>query len=102
MPFVTADLVGWLARLPEPLAVAATADGAEPLLGRYARALAEPLADALAADRSMRATVAALGARLVGEGELGRFGDPELLVASVNTRADLDRAERLLVGRTRR
>jgi molybdopterin-guanine dinucleotide biosynthesis protein A len=99
MPFVTADLVGWLARLPEPLAVAATADGAEPLLGRYARALVERLADALAAGRSMRATVASLDARLVGEDELGRFGDPKLLVASINTRGDLDRAERLLAGR---
>jgi len=101
MPFLTADLVGWLARLREPLAVAATADGAEPLLGRYTRALADPFAEALAAGRPMRATVAALGARLVGEGELGRFGDPKLLVASINTRRDLDRAERLLAGRGR-
>ena len=96
MPFVTAELFDWLARHPEPLAVAATADGAEPLLGRYARGLVEPLADALAAGRSMRATVAALGARLVGEDELRRFGEPALLVASVNTRADLDLAELLL------
>jgi molybdopterin-guanine dinucleotide biosynthesis protein A len=102
MPFVTADLVAWLARLPGPLAVAGTAGGAEPLLGRYTRALAAPLADALAAGRSMRTTVAALGARIVGAGELGRFGEPEMLVASVNTRADLDRTERLLAGAPRR
>jgi molybdenum cofactor guanylyltransferase len=99
MPLVTAELVGWLAALPEPLVVVATAGGTQPLLGRYSTDLAGPLAEALGERRSLRATIAALGARLVGDDELGRFGDPALLVANVNTRADLERAERLVAGR---
>jgi molybdopterin-guanine dinucleotide biosynthesis protein A len=98
MPFVTPDLARWLADLPDPLAVVAS----QPLLGRYSAGLVEPLAAALASGRSMRAATAALGARLVAADELRLFGDPDLLIANVNTRADLARAERLIGERAER
>jgi molybdenum cofactor guanylyltransferase len=95
LPFVSAELVAWLAEVPDPLAVAAS----QPLLGRYSADLAAPLAEALARGRSVRSAVGALGARLVADEELRPFGDPALLVANVNTPADLERAEGLLAGR---
>ena len=93
LPFVPADLLGWLASLDEPLAVVAS----QPLLGRYAGGLAPALGEALAVGRSVQATVAALGARMIRNEEVARFGDPELLLANVNTRADLELAERLIL-----
>jgi molybdopterin-guanine dinucleotide biosynthesis protein A len=124
LPFLDPNLVRWLAAAPEPLVVAAS----QPLLGRYSTVrltgaipdaeLAElyagaacfvlpslyegfglPLAEAMAAGRSMAATVAALGARLVADGEVGWFGDPQLILANVNSPDDLDAAERRLAGR---
>jgi molybdenum cofactor guanylyltransferase len=92
LPLVSDQLLGWLASLGGPLDVVAS----QPLLGRYSVRLAAPLAEAVAAGRSAQATVAALGARIVSEEEVARFGDPARLLFNVNTSEDLARAEELL------
>jgi molybdopterin-guanine dinucleotide biosynthesis protein A len=84
--------------LPEPFAAVAS----QPLLGRYSARLAPGLAEAVASGRSVQATVAALGARLIGDDELARFGDPARLLMNVNTPDDLARAERELSADSRR
>jgi molybdenum cofactor guanylyltransferase len=96
MPFVDAGLLAWLAAVPEPLAVVSLGGEPQPLLGRYDGALLPALESALARAESLRRTVESLQPRLVGEAELARFGGPRRLCLNVNTRADLERAERLL------
>jgi molybdenum cofactor guanylyltransferase len=96
MPFVAAVLAGWLASLTEPLAVPRAGGRVHPMFARYSPELRDPLAAALAAERSLVEAVEAIGPRYVGEEELGRFGDPERLLANVNTPEELARAERLL------
>jgi molybdopterin-guanine dinucleotide biosynthesis protein A len=98
MPFVTAELAGWLASLRAPLVVPRAGGRAHPLLARYAPDLTDSLAAALAGERPLAAAVEAIGPRYVGEHELRRFGDPERLLANVNTPDDLARAERLLAA----
>jgi len=103
MPLVPARLLAWLAQQDdgERALVCEVGGRIEPLLGSYRPAAAESLARSLAAAESMREAVAALEPRVVGEGELERFGDPERIVFNVNTPEDVARAERLLAGRRR-
>ncbi len=96
MPFVTAELLAWLASLPEPLVLAETRQGVQPLLGRYDPTLAGALEQGLREQAPMRELVASLDPRLIGPEELSRFGDPERLIFNVNRPEDLARAERLL------
>jgi molybdopterin-guanine dinucleotide biosynthesis protein A len=56
----------------------------------------EQLKSALKAERALQETVSALSPRLIGDEELGRFGDPERLLFNVNTPEDLARAEAAL------
>ncbi len=95
MPFVTAELIGWLAAQPSSAAVEAEGRP-QPLLARYDAAALAALEAALAAGESMTAVLRSLAPRLLGEPELRRFGDPALLCLNVNTPADLEQAERLL------
>jgi molybdopterin-guanine dinucleotide biosynthesis protein A len=92
MPFLEGDLLAWLASLAEPLVVVRLGGDVQPLLGRYAGALAPALSDMLAAQASMRDVVRRLGARIVDERELRRFGDPQRMLANVNTPSGLARA----------
>jgi molybdenum cofactor guanylyltransferase len=93
MPFVTGELLTWLAGLEAPLAVAGVGGTLQPLLGRYGVSLLAELEAALAARLPMRETVRALGALVIGEAELERFGEPARLCANVNTPAELAAAE---------
>jgi molybdopterin-guanine dinucleotide biosynthesis protein A len=95
MPFVSAPLLGWLAGR-EPPAVGAVNGHLEPLLGLYAPADAGTLAAALDEETSVREAVGRLHPNLVGDSELSRFGDPRQLVMSVNTKAELAQAARLM------
>lgn len=98
MPFVTGPLLAHLAAA-EGTAAAAPAGTPEPLLARYTASDLPALEDALAAEAPMRAALARLQPRLIGPQELARFGDPELLCASVNDERSLREAERELAGR---
>jgi molybdenum cofactor guanylyltransferase len=97
MPFVTAELLGWLAAQPSSAAVEA-AGRPQPLLARYPTDALEPLEHALAADESATAALLSLRPLLAGEDELRRFGDPELLCLNVNMPEDLARAEELIAA----
>jgi molybdopterin-guanine dinucleotide biosynthesis protein A len=88
MPRLTGGLLAWLDELVEPLAVVR----GQPLLGRYAATLLPELAAALPTAPPMHRLVERLGARLIDERELRRFGDPGLLLANVNTAGELARA----------
>jgi molybdopterin-guanine dinucleotide biosynthesis protein A len=95
MPFLTPPLLSWLAQR-EPPAVSRVAGRLEPLLAIYAPDGAEVLRGALGQEAPLRAAVEELGPQLIPETDLERFGEPERLVMSVNTEADLAEAARLL------
>jgi molybdopterin-guanine dinucleotide biosynthesis protein A len=96
MPLVPPPLLEWLAGLDETTAVIEVGGRVQPLLARYEPRAAAPLRAALARDESATAAVLGLNPRVVGEQELAKFGDPELLAFNVNTPEELDRATRLL------
>jgi len=98
MPFVPATILVHLARLREPLVVAAPGGRLQPLLGRYEPSLEPGLARSLDGLEPLTAAVSALGARLIGDEELARFGDPSMIAVNVNTAAELATAERTLGG----
>jgi molybdopterin-guanine dinucleotide biosynthesis protein A len=95
MPFVSAELLRHLAQRRSPL-VASVGGKLEPLLGIYDENALGVLRDALAAQAPLREAVAALGPELVDQAELSRFGEPEMLVTSVNSPEALERAAGLL------
>lgn len=96
MPFVSPELLAWLASAPEPLVVPSQDGELQPLLARYDGALLAPLESALASGEPLRRTVESLGPRLAGEADLARFGDPQRLCFNVNTPADAQQAEQML------
>jgi len=98
MPFVTGELLRWLSSLDAGLAVANAAGRPQPMLARYSPELIDELSAGLEAQARVTAVVADLGPRWVTEAELAQFGDPALMTWSVNTPADLSRAERLLAA----
>ena len=102
MPFLTSGLVGYLLGLLQhgvPAVVPVSEEGSHPLCAAYDRRKVLPVAGA-ALDRdagSVRGLLEGLpGVRYVGEGELRRFGDPDLLLSNVNSPEDLARARRAL------
>jgi molybdopterin-guanine dinucleotide biosynthesis protein A len=97
MPFVTAPLLAWLAGL-DGLVVPEVNDRLQPLLARYEPAHAGSLEIALRGGRSMHDAITALQPRILRERELERFGDCSRLFYNVNDPADLQVAERLLLG----
>jgi molybdopterin-guanine dinucleotide biosynthesis protein A len=99
MPFVTAALLKYL------LAAADTADvvvprtehGYHPLCAAYTRACQPAVARRLSERRlAMTALFEELRVRIVEGRELDRFGDPEQVLANVNTPAALGELEALL------
>jgi molybdenum cofactor guanylyltransferase len=96
MPFVTAELAGWLASLPGRLVVPRVGGRLHPLLARYDAGLLEALMAALGAERPLVDAVEELGPRYVEEAELRRFGEPARLLFNINAPVDLARAERML------
>lgn len=95
MPFVTGELLAWIAALPDRLAVPAHGGRLHPLLGRYEPSLLPELEPALAAEAPLQGTVASMHPREIGEDELAAFGTPERLLFNVNTPDDLEAAEGL-------
>jgi molybdenum cofactor guanylyltransferase len=95
MPFLTAELLGWLATLEAP-AVASVGGRLEPLLAVYDARAIDAFSAALAIEDSFRHVAEELRPHRIDESELARFGDPERLVFSVNGQDDLILAERLL------
>ena len=96
MPFLTAPLLAWLAKTPEPMVAPSLDGGILPFPGRYQRSLQRSLERSLAEQRSMGRALAALSPRLLGGPELAAFGDPGRLCFNVNTSEVLARAEALL------
>ncbi|MBA3809805.1 MAG: molybdenum cofactor guanylyltransferase [Solirubrobacterales bacterium] len=92
MPFLTGELLDWLAHLRG--AVTACVDGRpQPLLSRCHPLQRAILRAALAEQSSLAAAIATLEPRVIDERELSRFGDPERLCFNVNDAEDLARAE---------
>jgi len=99
MPFLTEDLANHLLDLLErnhvPAVIPRFGTRTHPLCGAYARALLPRVSSAL--DGGIRAVREFLqnldGVVYVGE-ELRRFGDPKVLLMSVNSPEDLERARR--------
>lgn len=98
MPFVTPDLVAFLAAADEPLVVPVLDGRLQPLLARYEPTLLPELEEALGREEPLTRTVESLRPRLLDEEELSRFGDPHRLLFNVNHPADLREAERLIEG----
>jgi molybdopterin-guanine dinucleotide biosynthesis protein A len=103
MPFVTADLLRFIAsRLMPPVhaAVPESVNGLEPFCAAYS-AKCLPIVEQQLSRNELRA-----GAlidelpivRRIGAGELAPFGDPARLFFNVNTAADLASAERMARG----
>lgn len=96
MPFVTPELIQHIAGGSEALMLPRYGGRLHPLLARYDAELLDELLEALAAQRSMHATVESLGPSIIDEQELLGFGDPKRLLFNVNTPEDLATAERML------
>jgi len=97
MPFVDGALLRALAQVGR--AALLEVDGRrQPLPGCLLPAHARSVRGALEAESSLRAAFAALAPRVLVEDELRAFGDPRRLCFSVNTPADLRRAERWLAA----
>ena len=101
MPFLTGDLVGYLLGLlsdPLPAVVPHFGGRPHPLCAAYSRAVQPTVSSAL--DRGVRSVRGLLeglpGVRYVGEEELRRCGDPNLLLLNVNSPEDLTRARAAL------
>ena len=101
MPFLTGDLVGYLLGLlsdPLPAVVPHFGGRPHPLCAAYSRAVQPAVSSAL--DRGVRSVRGLLeglpGVRYVGEEELRRCGDPNLLLMNVNSPEDLARARAAL------
>lgn len=88
-PLLPPALLGLLATLPDPLVVIDGGRGPEPLIGRYTPGIEPELRAAATRGEASAATVARLGARVVGPRELERFGNPSLLALNVNDREQL-------------
>jgi len=97
MPFLSGELVAYLLGLLDgecPAAVPRAGGREHPLCAAYdARLVLPPLASALdRGEQAVRPFLAGMaGVRYVGGEELSRFGEPERLLANVNTPEDLAR-----------
>ena len=101
MPFVTPDLLRWLAAAEGSDAVVLSVGGRlQPLLGRYGPTQAEAMREAIVQERSMGWFVGQLGAacRVMSDEELSGFGNPRRLTMDIDTPEQLAEAERYLDG----
>jgi molybdopterin-guanine dinucleotide biosynthesis protein A len=95
MPFLAPALLAWMAALDGPALL--EVDGRlQPLPGRYPAAARSRLAAAIRDGEPMRSMLASIGAQVVGDAELARFGEPRRLCFNVNEPADLERARAML------
>ncbi len=101
MPFVSGDLLSYLAACVHDGATAAIPegpDGPEPFCAAYTRACLPEIERAIdRGDFRMSRVVAGLSNALrVSEADVRRFGDPTRLFFNVNNREQLEAAERIL------
>ena len=103
MPFLTGDLAGYLLGLLSddvPAVVPDSGSRLHPLCAAYGREVRPAVSAAL--DRGIRPVRELLealsGVRFVRQGELRRFGNPDLLLTNVNSPEDLERARKALNG----
>lgn len=104
MPFVTAELLGHLVRLAaEADAVVPRTDrGYHPLCAAYTRSCRSAVSRLLAAGRlAMSGVLDSVDVREVAGDELQAFGNPEHLLANVNTAAEYERLIAAELGHTR-
>jgi molybdopterin-guanine dinucleotide biosynthesis protein A len=98
MPYITADLLAHLASLQHEgdLVVPQTDRGYHPLCAAYTRRCLEAIERRLATGRwKMTELFADVRVRVVTRDEVGAFGDPDRLLANVNTPADFSHLEAL-------
>ncbi len=98
MPYVTSAFVAHMLSLTPgtDIVVPRSERGYHPLCAVYTRACLEPAAAMLAERRlRMRELVDRMRSRVVEPDEIRRFGDPNRLLANVNTPADYERLETL-------
>ncbi|HEX5225850.1 MAG TPA: molybdenum cofactor guanylyltransferase [Solirubrobacteraceae bacterium] len=95
MPFLTPQLLAWLAGL-EGAVIVREGERLQPLVGRYPVDRAVAVAHTLAEGGSLVSALTAGVTRVVEEAELRSFGDPRRLLFNVNERADLELAARML------
>ena len=98
MPYVSAQLVAYLMSLrgSAEAVVPRTERGYHPLCAVYGRSCEQAVAARLAAGAyAMQGLLSDVSVRVVDGAELAAFGDPDRLLANVNTPADLDRIEAL-------
>lgn len=101
LPFLSAGLVGYLLEIvageEAMVALPRHAGSLHPLCAAYDREVLPEVRAALdTGERAVRAFVEACDrVRYVGDEELRRFGDPEVLLMNVNSPADLERARAL-------
>jgi molybdopterin-guanine dinucleotide biosynthesis protein A len=91
VPRVPAELLGFLlnALAGHDAAVPVTAAGPEPLVAAYTRRCLEPVRRRLeAGERRLTDFWPDVDVRRLGEGELRRFGPPELIFANLNAPED--------------
>jgi molybdopterin-guanine dinucleotide biosynthesis protein A len=104
MPFVTAELAGHLvslARTAEAV-VPRTRRGYHPLCAAYTRSCRPVVSRLLAEGRlAMSGVLEAVRLREVAGDELQAFGDPDHMLANVNTAADYERLVAAELGHTR-
>jgi molybdopterin-guanine dinucleotide biosynthesis protein A len=98
MPFAEPALLAYLAAAPGPLVVPEVDGAPEPLMARYDAALIEPLEEEMAREAPLRTAIERLHPRLLSAAESSSFGDPQRIFFNVNSRDDLDRAERAIAG----
>jgi molybdopterin-guanine dinucleotide biosynthesis protein A len=96
MPLVPPALLGTLARLADPVAVANIDGEIEPLLARYEPAVEPALMASLRAGTALREAIAALHPRLISEADLSAYGEPNRIALNVNSPADLELARQLI------
>jgi molybdopterin-guanine dinucleotide biosynthesis protein A len=95
MPFVTTDLLAFLARLTSEAdaVVPRTARGFHPLCAAYKQTCRPVVARRLTAGHlALAGLLDEVRVRAVDVNELQTFGDPETLLANINTPADYDDA----------
>jgi molybdenum cofactor guanylyltransferase len=100
MPCVTAELIARLLELAPDVDVVVprTESGYHPLCAVYRRTCLPIVSEQLDADRlAMKDLFPRLRVRVVSEPELAAFGDPQWLLANVNTPAQHDELEAFLI-----
>ena len=98
MPFLSGELLSWLAGLPGRLVVPVTGGHLQPLLACYEASLEPPLSRALERGEPLHRALAELDGCLVTAEEIERFGAPRRLLFNVNTPEDLAIAECMLTA----